>query len=88
MTLEEEFIDLIRHVGWYADEKFDWVDSDEDLKSLTEADLRRYNLNRDLLQESIRLFAASLGPKGVTEEAVNRLKEIVNTQLTHPDFKE
>jgi hypothetical protein len=88
MTLREEFIDLIQHIGWYADEKFDWVDDDEDLKRLSAADLRRYNLNKDLLQETLRMLAESFGEKGYTQEAVNRLKEIVQIQLTHPDLQD
>lgn len=89
MTLQEEFVDLIQHVGWYADEKFDWVnEEDGDLNTLNEKDRRRYQHNKDLLQEAMRILAESFGPKGVTQEAVNRLKEITNEQLTHPDFSD
>lgn len=88
MTLHEEFIELMRLVGWYADEKFDWVMDDEDLQRLDETDLRRFNHTKELLQEAMRILAGSFEPKGVTQEAVDRLKEIVNEQLTHPDFKD
>jgi hypothetical protein len=88
MTLRKEFLDLIQHVGWYADEKYDWVQDDEDLKLLDEAGLRRFNHNKDLLLETMHILAESFSPKGVTPEMVVRLKEIVNEQLTHPDFKD
>jgi hypothetical protein len=84
-NLKNKFFELISNISLYADDKFDWV-QDEDIETLNEADRRRYDHNVRILQETMTILANSCSPTGITSEAVQRLKELVNEQLTHPDF--